>query len=496
MPVNRKDYLNIFALVFIAIAIFYPIFYSEYAYTDDWFALWQHETQKGIHVLTPYGRYLTDVLTNWLYNSINPRSVHDLIYIRLFSLFGWIVCLPVWYFILKKMVSKENLPGQLTLFATLYIICTLPFTIYVGWASCFEQFIANTTGLISGFVLYSSIKYRDDRIVVPFLAIATSVLFGVISLFTYQNGFGCFLTPFLLLLITRPKSFRRIFIGVGFYLFIYVVYFLLFKYNLKANQLEASARTNIGVDLFPKLKFFFGKPLASAFHFTYLFNERSSMGLVVYFVVFLGWLIADLYHYRFLPATKHLKMVAFILLMLVLVYLPSLIVKETYSSNRTLFALNMAVFFLVATTLLAAIKEYRTRLVVVTMLSVLFVANAYYNFNKQFLDPVKNEYSQVRHFIEKNYAANINNVYFVRPNEDFFVNKYGITRSWDEFGVPSTFFNWVPEFFVKQVILEKTGSYRAAENMTIKQWPDKKQFSDSSHSSQNALIVDVEEILR
>ena len=130
------------------------------------------------------------------------------------------------------------------------------------------------------------------------------------------------------------------------------------------------------------------------------------------------------------------------------------------------------------------------------ILSLLFVVNAYYNFNKQFLDPVKNEYSQVRHFIDKNYTANISNIYFVRPNEDFFVKKYSITRSWDEFGVPSTFFNWVPEFFVKQVILEKTGNYRAAENMTIEQWPDKKQLPDSSQFSQNTMVIDVEEIIK
>ena len=130
------------------------------------------------------------------------------------------------------------------------------------------------------------------------------------------------------------------------------------------------------------------------------------------------------------------------------------------------------------------------------MLSFLLVLNARNNFVRQFLNPLKSEYNQVRSFIESNYNPNVTQVYFIRPHEDFFVKKYGVTRSWDEFGVPSTFFNWVPEFFVKQVIFEKTGNHQIAEKMITKQWPDKKQFQDSAFPlSQHTMLVDVEEIL-
>ena len=109
--------------------------------------------------------------------------------------------------LLKKLYPEKIYPSQLIFFSTLYIICTPPFTIYVGWASCFEQFIANTAGLLSGYILYSSIKYQNDRITISFLAAALSILFGVVSLFTYQNGFGCFLIPFALHLIKAPQTF-------------------------------------------------------------------------------------------------------------------------------------------------------------------------------------------------------------------------------------------------------------------------------------------------
>ena len=156
----------------------------------------------------------------------------------------------------------------------------------------------------------------------------------------------------------------------------------------------------------------------------------------------------------------------------------------------------MGVFFLVAHTLFAIMKKHKIKVITIGVLSFLFVLNAWYNFNKQFLNPVKNEYERVRAFIEKKYNPNINTVYFILPEEDFFVRKYGITRSWDEFGVPSTFFDWVPEFFVKQVVFEKTHSREIAEKLTIRHWLGKEEILHSNPQvSKNILIIDVEEII-
>ncbi len=493
---SRKDFLYILILILIAIAIFYPLFYSEYLYTDEAVQLWLYKKGSPFQMFLPQGRYITDKLFQWLFNRAN--TIHDVISIRLFSFFGWIVCIPIWYFIIKKIVAREKLPGLLTFFSVLYLISTPPFSIYVSWASCLEQFIATTAGLISGYVLYSSVRLPEKKRIGMILSgTAASALFGVISLFTYQNGFGCFLLPFLLHLISKPKNFRILFIGISVCLLIYVIYYFLFKYNLRVNDIGASDRTKISIDLFPKIRFFFGRALAISFHFTYLFNEKDITGFIVYSIIFFTWLITDFYQFRILPLAKRLKIFILTILILVLIYLPSLIIKENYASNRTLFALNMAVFFLVANTLLTAIKKYETGVSIVATLSFLFVLNARHNFNQQFLIPIKNEYKQVRAFIENNYNPTINTIYFIRPEEDFFVRKYSITRSWDEFGVPSTFFDWVPEFFVKQVIYEKTGDRAIAEKLTIKHWLGKKDFLQSAPQlSKNIMLIDTEEIMK
>src|SRR4030095_3615024 len=398
---NRKDVLNVFFLILIAIVIFYPLFYTEYLYTDDWVQLWQYKS--GLHTLMAYGRYLADVLTNWLYYYINPATVHDIISVRLFSFIGWIVCIPLWYFIVKKIVTREQLPTLLIFFSVLYLICTPPFSIYVSWAACLELFIANTAGLISGYIVYSFIAYRNNRVGLTLIAIVTSILFGLISLFTYQNGFGCFLLPFLLHLLAKPKNLKIVFVGIAACLTIYVIYYFLLKYNLQVNSIDAGERTKISIDLFPKIRFFFGRALAISFHFTYLFNEKDLKGFIVYAIIFLTWAITDFYQNRNLPFIHRLKIFAITLFILVLIYLPPLIVKENYSSNRTLFALNMGVFFLVANTFLIVVKKYETRITLVAILSFLFVLNARNNFSQQFLHPVKTEYRQVRSFIERNY---------------------------------------------------------------------------------------------
>jgi hypothetical protein len=489
---NRKDLFYVLAIILIAFAIYYPIFYSEYLYTDEAVQLWRYRKGSGVHMSIVHGRYLFDELTTWLFS--NANTVHDLISIRVFSFLGWAVCLPAWYLIIKRVITKEKLPQSLAFFSALYLVCTPSFSIQVSWASLVGLFMANTSGLLSGYVLYAAMDVEKQKIKRPVITVGSSILLGLISLFTYQNGFGCFLLPFLLHLISRPRSFRILFIAIGSCLVIYVFYYLLFKYSLAASHVQTVERTQISLNIFPKIRFF-ARPLATAFHFTFLSNERSIPGFVIYVITLFTWL----YFYQSslqLEIADRLKVIAMIVFVLLVIYLPLLIVKENYFPNRTLLALDMAVFFLVASTVFTVIKKHERQMTILSILSFLFVLNARHNCIRQFLNPVKNEYRDVRAFIVSNYHPNVDTVYFIQPHEDFFVRKYGITRSWDEFGVPSTFFNWVPEFFVKQVLFEKTGNRQLAEKMTIKQWPDKKQFSDSAQVSKNTMVVDVEEIMK
>ena len=490
---RQKDLLIIFFLIGLSLLIFYPVFYSEYAYTDEIVQLWFYPNDKSYHMFLPQGRYITEKLFQWLFGSAG--TIKDISYIRLFSLGGWVISIPIWYYVIKNIVRREKLPEVLAFFATLYLVCTPQFTIYVSWASCLELFLANTSGLLSGYFLYSSIG-DNEKLKTPVKGIVLSILFGVISLFTYQNGFGCFLIPFLLHLIAKPKNLKTIFIATVVYLFIYVIYYFLFRYNLRANNVEASSRTNLNINIVNKFKFMYSRPLSSAFQFTYLFNEKSIAGYIVYALILGGWAILSFYRLRFLPFIKRFQYLAIVFLFFGLMYIPSLVIKENYSSNRTLLALKIAVFFLVMELVISHIKKNKNRVVFVAIISALFVINSWFNFNKQFLSPITQEYAQLRSFIETNYHPGIDTVYFIRPGEDFFVREFGITRSWDEFGVPSSFFDWVPEFLVKQVVFEKTGNRELAEKLVIKHWLGKGLYLQSGEKpSGNSLVIDAEEII-
>jgi hypothetical protein len=139
----RKDLFYILAIILIAFAIYYPIFYSEYLYTDEAVQLWRYRKGSGVHFSIVHGRFLFDELTTWLFS--NANTIHDVISIRLFSFLGWVLCIPAWYLVIKKIITREKLSQSLIFFSVLYLVCTPSFAIQVSWASLVGLFIANTS---------------------------------------------------------------------------------------------------------------------------------------------------------------------------------------------------------------------------------------------------------------------------------------------------------------------------------------------------------------
>ncbi len=387
---KKSDLLAIAALTGIVLILYYPVFFSEYAYTDELVQLWLYKKGLGYNMFLPLGRNITDAIFKWLFSSID--TVRGITRLRLFSLSGWIVCIPAWYYILKKIIKEENLPGSMAFFAVVFLVSSPAFSISVQWASCMELFLANTSGLVSGYLLYKGIQYTGSKMSISISAVLLSALFGIVSLFTYQNGFGCFFIPFFLQLVSQQRLTRKFWIATGVSVFIFIAYYILFKYSIKVNQIGASDRAGVSIGPGSKLLFFFTRPLASAFHFTFLFNERNLIGSVVYAILFIFW-IGVTFFKRIAGSPKD-KLFLFtgICFLLLLAYLPSLIVKEKYSSNRTLLALDIIVFIIFFEMILWFFKTSKTRTLVVIVFSVLFMGNAWYNFSRQFLLPVKNEY--------------------------------------------------------------------------------------------------------
>jgi hypothetical protein len=487
-------FFSIALLIGLAIVLFYPVLSAEYAYTDEIVQLWFYPQDRNYQMFLPQGRYVTEQLFRWLFGSIH--QVSEISKPRIFSLSTGLLSIPVWYFVFHQVVRRERLSQILPFFATLYFICTPQFSIYASWASCLELFIANTAGLLSGYLLYSTMRDQQSK-----FRMATSVVlslgFGVISLFSYQNGFGCFLIPFVLYLIANPREWKLLLIAVGVYFLIYILYYLLFRLNLRVNDVIPNDRTKLHINPVNKFRFMYTRPLSSAFHFTYLFNEKSIGGYIMYMLILFGWVGGALYRLRHLPFSARLRYFMFVFALFGLMYIPSLIIKENYSSNRTLLALKMAVFFLVMELLIDYFKKSSRQKMFAGIVSVLFVMNAWFNFNKQFLGPVTKEYHALRSAIETSFNPGVTGYHFIRPQEDFFVRKYGITRSWDEFGVPSSFFEWVPEFLVKQIIFEKTGDLGLARSLQVRHWSGAEAYKASGEARPpGTVLLDAERIMK
>lgn len=471
---KRTDLIGIFFLILTALVIYYPIFHADYLYTDECVQLWYGSKGLNFNTSVPQGRFITYKLFTWLFSSIH--TTHGVIFPRAVSLLGWMASLPIWYFITSKVVVRNGLPRILAFLSCSYLVCMPPFAISVGWSACMELFIACTAGLVSGYAFYSAITNKEKSRAVPTTAIVISLFAGLLSLFTYQSGFCCFLIPFFIHFVGSKKITRTTVIGMGGCLLIYLVYYLLFRYSLGRYGLEPSDRGALSFDPYGKMVFFFSRPMATAFHFTRLFNEKSVTGLIVYSAVAAAWLIAYLFRQRKAAARQKLFYLLGLLAFFLLLDLPSLIVKENYSSNRTLLALDLAVFFLVADAIFAFLKEGRTRAIATVVLATLFLVNAWYNFNKEFLDPLTAEYQAIRATVSSDIGPGTTRVYFIRPPENLFEKRYGIIPSWDEFGLPSTAMPWTPEPLIKQLIFEKTGGREKADAITIRSWPVRNAF--------------------
>jgi hypothetical protein len=85
------------------------------------------------------------------------------------------------------------------------------------------------------------------------------------------------------------------------------------------------------------------------------------------------------------------KYIAIVLVMFMISYLPSLVVKENYSSNRTLTAINMCVWIVCTEMVLVIVKHIQLRRIIALSLAAVLMISGWYNFNKQFLQPVHEE---------------------------------------------------------------------------------------------------------
>jgi hypothetical protein len=492
----RKDFFLLGILWLIVLYTFLPLFYSDYIFMDEALQIWGYNSSPDFYMLIDEGRWLTEQLESWLFRLTD--TIQDVKYLRLISLFGWLLCLPVWYVVIKNIVAKVPAYQYLPFVCCLYLVTSLPFIVSVQWATCLQFFIADTAALLSGAVVLKGIHSADNkRMQVP--AGLSALALGVVSLFLYQGAWACFLIPFLINFINPfiLKKDKALIIGLAFYLFVYAVYFVLYKLSFSLfNDIPPDPRNALYIHPWEKLKFFLARPLERSFRFTVLTHEDSPVSKVFYPMMLMGLIVLTFVRFRLAKwrvAVKHLASIGCIW---VLSYLPALLIKESYASNRTLMALDMCVFIVCMEMAFWFIKSKRVLQVAGVLMVCFFAWCARYNFQQVFLKPVVQETAALKNYVKQHFHSGIQTVHFIRLSEDFMAEKYGVNRSMDEFGVSSSCWDWVPESLSKQLIYEATGNRQLASRVVVKQWASREAYINSGEVlNSNTLLIDVPAIM-
>jgi hypothetical protein len=140
---------------------------------------------------------------------------------------------------------------------------------------------------------------------------------------------------------------------------------------------------------------------------------------------------------------------------------------ESFAAYRSMPALNLAVVLMLLNMIFEWIKNvtWKNGFAVAAML--VFVGFGFFNFRYNYLKPLLKEYQVTRAYVEKQYNPGITKIYFLRPADDLFKEQYHIKSYRDEFGLPSSHKDWVPEPLVKQIIYEKTHDKAAAKKIEV-----------------------------
>jgi hypothetical protein len=177
-------------------------------------------------------------------------------------------------------------------------------------------------------------------------------------------------------------------------------------------------------------------------------------------------------------------------------YLPGLLIEENYASNRTMFALNLIVFLVCFEMALYYITNKLVLQIGGAAIILFFVFCARFNFQQGFARPLVAETAALRNYFKDHYNKNIQTVHWIRPPEDELAQKFHINYSMDEFGVPNSFFVWVPENLSKQLVYELTGDRQAGYKLAVKQWASKEDYLHSGEKADSTvLLVDNKEII-
>jgi hypothetical protein len=487
------------------IFIGYEVLSSDYLLTDEAFMLWHQPEQHAVFkIWESIGRPFAGWMEDWLFSV--SKTAANIKYIRFGSLLQCCLATLSLSYVLRRL-QKNGLP-----FSDGLIYCTVAFfaaslssVICIGWAVCTDVFPPIVLSLFAGLLLYESlmkdghpVEKGFGRRMIPTAGGWLAILMGIAALFFYQTMYPFILLPFYGVFLLRKdgRLTRRMFAALFFFFVALGVYFLLFKWSLKATGISSANRTNLGFDPLDRLSFFFSFPLNQAFNVNAFFFTRSILSQAIMPVLMLAWVLYTFYTRRG-QAMTNLRYLAGMIVWWMLGYLPQLIAKESFGPYRTMIVITVMVFLMMGDVLFTLVKEERWRSILCFAIVLILLIRGAYVYKTYLADPLSYEYTIIRNTVRDHYTAGTREVVFILAPENGFQSSLGVEPFKDEFGMPSTYKDWTPEGLVKQIVSEITGSRAKGEALKVDTFHTIAEVSDPSLlKDPHVFVIDMPALLR
>lgn len=434
--------LSIACLILIGL-VYLPVVFTEYGFYDDYYHLAMVQEGQPYSELfkigTRQGRPLAGLA--FAVSSISTTDVSSLVYLRAVGIaftasFGF----ACFYMLIRSGFSKE------LSFLGASLVSLLPtFQVFVSWTICFIFPLGVLLGLFSGYCwvqFWNNRKQVGSRSGIKWFAM--SALSIALAMAIYQPAammVWCFPAIYVL---SRQKSFiseLRFLVPTGVFVACSMVFgFVLLKVGVYLYGAHGGERSGLVDDVPGKILWFLKEPLPG---FVVPWSLENHMWLTVVSALLI---VVGFYAFYKKSIMVALRKLCWVLIFIVLAYLPNLLTQENWASFRTQIAVGSLVTISVVLALIGWRKliglSYSHSIIVSGCLLLVIASTAQHNVVRGFAIPQTKEWSwlkaQVR-LIDTGFDSNK----VVVIGSDW-THSIASKVYFDEFGFPSSGQHWMP----------------------------------------------------
>jgi hypothetical protein len=409
------------------------VVFNNYFSLDEADILWA--ARKGNQWKDSFNSLLSDGRPVYAFFVIGSLSIVKtfaaLKYLRILSILDlFFFCWLIFRF-LKKQGMTENLA-----FITAALIFGLPgICVYVPWAECWDQHLASNLSFVAGILL---VRVLGKHLGMEPLSRAKenfyfilSVVLQQVALLTYQNLALAFVLPAFFILILKPAVHARsrflffFYVGLSFGLSL-ALYYKIIQSVLEAVHIPLTRRAGFTTHYLEKLKWT-----------GHMFWEAGKLNLVLFkspvrylFAALIGVVfIRDLFLRRFMD-------LFFVLAFCVMVFIPFLLVDESWNATRNFGLLSLVLaFYLVKRS--GEFFPSVTRVWAATA-AVFFVGIMCFFLHESWVKPQHADYEYMKAFVQKIPKLNdqVVKIEVIPPEWNFHERKSNIKAYGDEYNDP------------------------------------------------------------